>query len=73
MNAGNRCRRCGKVIFASCASANAAAAGLTKIYRDKKHKMRAYRGPCGFWHTTRTKTLNEIREKLGILQQEATR
>lgn len=61
----NRCR-CGKVIFASCESATVAAAGLTAKYRDKRHPMRVYMCHFLHWHTTRTKTLHEIRQKFGL-------
>lgn len=67
MTAPNRCWKCGKVIFASRQSADRAARGITVEYgRAKKHKMRAYRGWCGRWHLTRTKTLAEIRAKFGL-------
>jgi hypothetical protein len=63
----NRCRQCGKVIFASRESADTAASDITKKHRpDRAHGMRSYRGRCGFWHLTRVKTLREIREKWGL-------
>lgn len=61
----NRCRHCGKVIFASRETADRCA---SRVRRELgQAKLRSYRGACGHWHLSSLKTLNELRAKLGLI------
>ena len=71
-----RCRLCDKVAYRTRVGGAKAARRDTNQYRSvkglgrpkaHKHRMRVYKGRCGFWHLTRTKTLIEHLEKAGRL------